>query len=983
MDTFPSNVQFRKPWRSYQQRVLDELKDHLDDNHLHVIAAPGSGKTVLGLEVMRRLNRPALILSPTVAIRDQWIDRFVALFLDNGRAVPPWISRDIRKPQFITASTYQGLHSVYTGAPEDGGRKTEDGERRTEDRRQATEHRGRTAGGKEALRKRLQQLGVRTLVLDEAHHLRNEWWKCLADLNKHLGEPTVVALTATAPFDVSPFEWERYIGLCGPIDSEISVPELVAQKNLCPHQDYVYMSTPLQAEQQAIRQFRQEADAFVQRLCADHEFAAALEGHGCVSRPTECVEEILDDPPFYSSVAFFLNHVRGRPPRELIRVLGLSPRQCRRVGYAHQSRGNDGGHSPPYDWLEILLTGCFYTHTKSFEAHKDLFQRLLRDAKRAGVVDRRTVSLKSNTNIARLLIRSASKLRSIEDIVKLESDSLGPNLRMVVLTDHIRRADFPKDQADVKPIKRLGVVPIFEQIRRAEGSMAAGVCDAPSSAPAQDPDGWHAQTCLSVSSDAEGTNRGRHGQPSLSMPPGKQTASHMPAKLGILSGTLTVIPSEAGEALRTTAPKMDIDPADIDFRPLDHDGRFCEVTIRGADKHKMVALITSLFNQGSITVLIGTTSLLGEGWDAPSVNSLILASFVGSYMLSNQMRGRAIRTQDGNPTKTANIWHLVCQEEHAKGLNEDMETLSRRFKSFVGVSFTSNRIESGLGRLGLGAPPYPRTRIDHINAVMTRRACDRAKLTKDWERALGAAGDGHMVEQVAASQLALPKDFVFRNTILALLWQGWFWGLSVFSLLMQGTERNSDKMGLRGLLILLAVATGAAALAALPKCLKALWLFLWHGSIASSMKQVGKAVLKAMVQGEQIETSLSQLKVVARPLDYGFVSCSLQGGTTRERSIFLDALQEVLGPIENPRYVLVRKSLLGWFLRKDYHTVPTVLGKNKDVAEYFRKMWARHVGPTDLVYTRTPEGRRFLLKARTRSMSCISRENTDRLKSWQ
>ncbi len=139
MDTFPSDVRFRKPWRSYQQRVLDELKDHLDDNHLHVIAAPGSGKTVLGLEVMRRLNRPALILSPTVAIRDQWIDRFVNSFMDNGQDAPAWISRDIRRPQFITASTYQGLHSVYRGEPQDEEQKTEDGGQRTDDRRRKTE----------------------------------------------------------------------------------------------------------------------------------------------------------------------------------------------------------------------------------------------------------------------------------------------------------------------------------------------------------------------------------------------------------------------------------------------------------------------------------------------------------------------------------------------------------------------------------------------------------------------------------------------------------------------------------------------------------------------------------------------------------------------------------------------------------------------------------------------------------------------------
>ena len=890
MNTFPPDIRFRKPWRSYQQRVLDELKDHLDDNHLHIIAAPGSGKTVLGLEVMRRLNRPALILSPTVAIRDQWVDRFVHLFMDAGQEVPDWISRDIRHPQFITASTYQGLHSVYRDESEDARQRTK---------------------GRDALLKRLQQIGVQTLVLDEAHHLRNEWWKCLADLKKRLGKPTVVALTATAPFDVSPFEWDRYIGLCGPIDAEISVPELVAQKNLCPHQDYVYMSAPLGAEQQEIREFRKEMDTFVLGLCTSQEFIVALENHPSVSRTDACVEEILDDPLFYSSVAFFLNHATGYPPRKLLRTLGLSPRRCPKLDM---------------EWLEILLAGCFYTHAKSFAASKDLFHRILRNAKRIGVVDRRTVSLRSNMKIARLLIRSASKLRSIEDVVRLETDVLGPELRMVILTDFIRRADFPKDPADVKPVKRLGVVPIFEQMRRS----AAGL-----------------------------------------------------TKLGILSGTLTIIPGESCELLRKTAPGLGIDPADIDFKPLIHDERFCEVVIRGADKHKMVALITSLFNQGSITVLIGTTSLLGEGWDAPSVNSLILASLVGSYMLSNQMRGRAIRTQEGNPHKTANIWHLVCQEEAAQQLNEDMETLARRFKSFLGVSFTSNRIESGLGRLGLGEPPYAKPKMDHINDVMRQRACDRARLITEWEQALGSAQGGDMVEQVAASQLALPRDFVFRNTILALLWQAWFWGVSVFSMLMHSTERNAQNMTLRGLLILLAIASAAAALAAMPKCLKALWLFLRHGSIASSMKQIGKAVLKAMVQGELIETRASQLRVVARPLDYGFVSCSLKGGTTRERSIFLDALQEVLGPIENPRYVLVRRSLLGWLMRKDYHTVPAALGRNKDLAEYFRKMWSRHVGPTDLVYTRTPEGRRFLLKARTHSMSHRFQSRAERFKSWQ
>jgi superfamily II DNA or RNA helicase len=907
MQTFPPYIQFRKSWRSYQQRVLSDLEGHLDDRHLHIIAAPGSGKTVLGLEVMRRLNRPTLILSPTVAIRDQWVDRFVGLFMEHTNGGPDWISRDIRHPRFLTVSTYQGLHSVYTGEQEnDTGQEPRPGAR---------------IADREELFKQLKQLGVRTLVLDEAHHLRNEWWKCLADVKKSLGKPTIVSLTATAPFDVAPFEWERYIGLCGPIDAEISVPELVAQKNLCPHQDYVYMSAPLRAERQEIQEFRKDVDEFVRALCADEEFINALESHPCVSQSRARAEEILEDPGFYSSIAVFLNHVRGRPPRKLLHVIGLPPRKCPKMDL---------------EWLENLLTGCFYTYAKSFEGHKELFQRILRDAKRIGAAERRSVSLRNTTKIARLLIRSASKLKSIEDIVRLENETLGPDLRMVILTDFIRRADFPTDEADTKPVKRLGVVPIFEQIRR-------------SAATEGDPNAAEAGTM----------------------------------KLGILSGTLTAIPCESGVMLKSLAPGLGVRPTDIELRRLPHDGRFCEVIIRGADKHKMVALITALFTQGGVTVLVGTTSLLGEGWDAPSVNSLILASFVGSYMLSNQMRGRAIRTQEGNPAKTANIWHLVCQEEDAQQFNEDMETLARRFRSFVGVSFTSNRIESGLGRLGLGAAPYPKPKMEHINATMGRKARDRARLTAEWEQALAVAADGTMVEQVGASELALPRNFVFRNTLLALLWQGWFWGISVFSTLMHSTENRIEKMTFRGFLVFVAIASALAAFAALPKCLKALWLFLRHGSIAGSMRQVGKVLLKTMVHAEIIETNLGQLRVATQQQSYGFVGCSLKGGTTRERSVFLDALEELLGPIENPRYVLIRKTPLGWLMRKDYHAVPKAIGKNKETAEYFRKMWARHVGPTELIYTRTPEGRRLLLKARARSMAQGFQRRAERLRCWQ
>ena len=37
--------------------------------------------------------------------------------------------------------------------------------------------------------------------------------------------------------------------------------------------------------------------------------------------------------------------------------------------------------------------------------------------------------------------------------------------------------------------------------------------------------------------------------------------------------------------------------------------------------------------------MVGTQALLGEGWDAPFVNTLIMASSISSYVTSNQIRG--------------------------------------------------------------------------------------------------------------------------------------------------------------------------------------------------------------------------------------------------------------------------------------------------------------------------------------------------------
>ncbi len=878
MDGFPHDVRFRLTWRAYQQRVLDDLDEHLGDGRLHVVAAPGSGKTVLGLEVVRRLGRPALILSPTLTIRNQWIERLVGLFMPPGSRRPDWVSTDVRTPALLTAATYQALHVAHTEGA--------------------------------AVLKGLAAAGVRTLVVDEAHHLRAEWWKSLMAARDALREPIIVALTATPPYDVPPAEWDRYQDLCGPIDAEISVPELVLAADLCPHQDYVHVSIPTEEEARRIRGFRTDVGEFRRWLCANEGFVAALQGHPWVTAPGAHMEEFLGEPEFASSMAVFLTEVTGSPPADLLRVMGLSRKRV-----------------PPLDleWLEVLLTGVLYADRERFAGQEDVLDEVQRRLSRIGAIERRKVRLRNTRQIARTLALSLSKVGSIGTILEMEHSVLGADLRMVVLTDYIRKADLPRGPDDVKPIRRIGVVPIFEHLRR-QGY--AGV------------------------------------------------------RLGVLSGALVIVPAGSRAMLLAAAEEVGIGAEEMRLEPLKADAAYLSVDVRGQERQRIVRLITRVFSQGGITCLVGTKSLLGEGWDAPSINALVLASFVGSYMLSNQMRGRAIRVQPGNPAKTADIWHLVCIEPGLPEPGEDLELLERRFRAFVGVSATEDVIVSGMDRLNMGRPPYNEADVDAIDDAMLARAADRAGLREHWRRALGSPEEGRaLVEGVQAPQEAVPRGFVLRRTLRALLWEALFMGAGGAILVLRAGEGRD--MPWRSFLLLLAVALGVGALFALPRLLKAGWVFLRYGPVSGDLRQIGYAVLEALRQAQLVRARSGKLKVNVSPSEQGRVFCSLSGGSPYETSLYLNSLQQMLEPIENPRFLLVRTSFLGRLRRHDYHAVPTELGRTRKAADGLVAAWRRYVGPAEAVYTRNPEGREVLLRARAHSLAGSLSRRSERVSCWK
>lgn len=875
----------------------------MSDGRLHVVAAPGSGKTILGIEVLRRLNSPTLVLAPTLTIRDQWTERLVQHFLPQASGRPDWVSTDLKQPAFLTVTTYQALHALCSGEPERDEPPKEEENGISDAAFQPNGDADRQASAARIPAAFL-NAGFRTLVVDEAHHLRSEWWKTLTLVAEHLDSPSIVALTATPPYDVSPFEWQRYEDLCGPVDAEVSVPELVLEGDLCPHQDYVYFSTPNEWEQKELADFRAAVDEFVGRLRSNEEFKSAVARHPWMIAPEMHVEEILDDPQYVSSMVVFLRATGTEVPKEAFRVLAIKEKQLPALDL---------------EWLEILLEHLLYSDDETFRKNEALLKGLRKQLLEIGAIERRHVKLRNPSDHTRLLTTSVTKLKSIAEIVRLESSALGDRLRCVVLTDFIRKAEMPKSAEEHPVFEDIGIVPIFEALRRVKL-------------------------------------------------PGVQ--------LGVLTGSLVIVPNDAEDAIRQAALEMGVREEDLTLRPLANDSGYCEVELRGEYYHGAVRLVTAVFERGGVNVLVGTKSLLGEGWDAPAINTLILASFVGSYMLSNQMRGRSIRVDTAQPEKTANIWHLVCAEPGPLGPGDDYELLVRRCGAFVGVSATTVSIENGTERLGLGKPPYSREEIGKINERTCLRALDRAGLRAKWKEALDAGAIKQMTDGLNVPGQAMPGGFLLANTIAALLLQ------ALFIFTYTASELSRSVRMIHSWKVLLAI-LGVAAVISLPWALLAVWRFIRHGTPERSMKQIARVLLESLCNADLLQADLNDLRIYTdRNEGGGSVYCWIGGGSGKDQAMFLRALREVVSPVENPRYLLARTKVWRYF-REDYFSVPEALARKKEFAEFFAQKWKCTVGTVELVYTRTPEGRQTLLRARMHSLAAAFQKRSERVSCWK
>lgn len=887
--------------------MLDELQEHLSDRHLHVIAPPGSGKTILGLEVAIRLNKPTLILAPTIAIRNQWIQRFCELFLQTN-LTPDWISRDIRNPKFMTVVTYQGLHAACNNW------RIEEVEIEDEEKVEENGNGNSTNAELDNIVNGLKSQNIKIIVVDEAHHLKNDWWQTLTKVKDKL-DPIIVGLTATPPYDVTATEWQRYIELNGPVDTEISVPELVIEGDLCPHQDYVHFTLPTENENQKIVDFRQSIEKLFQEIKSDETIIQAIEQHPIWQNPTEQLDWIYNNLSYYSACLIFLKSNEKEIPETHLEVIGDKKFEIPKLNY---------------EWIETLLDFYLYMEKENFKAFEEHQKTLENRLRRYGAIERRQINFSHNKRITGFLTSSISKLNGIKDIVDFEYKNLGNDLRLVILSDFIRKEFYINAPENNLELNKIGVIPIFEKLRREN----------------------------------------------------KENK-----KIAVLTGSMIIIPVSAYPAFQSKATKYGINQ--INSSPVPFDSNYILISQTEQLKHDIVHIVTQIFQRGEIEVLIGTKSLLGEGWDAPAINSLILASFVGSFVLSNQMRGRAIRTQNGNGDKTGNIWHLVCIDPTSPTGGDDFDLLKRRFRSFVGVSFKEEPgIENGVGRLNLSENIHHKDEAERKNIEMFSLAGDRESLKQRWKTALETGVT--LVEEIKIpfpeeKEYKAVKSMYLNKTIrnlLATLGSGLV-GFGLESLQDLGRVARNIKTT-QDLYVFLAI-FGAIGIAIFGRLtFKTLRLYFKYRDISKDIQQIGDALLNSLIKAGAINTDYSKLKVETSVDNWGAIFCHLEGGTTFDKSTFINALQEVIAPIDNPRYVIIRKNIFMLFVKqKDYHSVPEILGRNKNLAEYFKNQWERLVGSCDLIFTRTIDGRKLLLRSRVKSLAAQFEENVEHVNKWK
>ena len=871
---------------------------------LHIVAPPGSGKTVLGLYVWSDLvKKPALVLSPNSAIQAQWAAR-TSLFDLNGKE--DYISTDPKNPGLLTSLTYQSVtmpskggenidlealdiwaQKLISAGEADDFESAEAWQKDLAERnpefystrlstyrKTARDNIASEEGAISTLHKnsmenieRLKEVGVGLIILDECHHLMHHWGRILSEIRELFDDPIVLGLTATPP-DVDSFkeaDARRYEEFFGPVDYEVPVPALVRDSNLAPYQDLCYFVRPAMKELTYISGVDGEFNELLEEL------RVANGGLNRVKPLDRWIWQALDERTapggkaldwnkFHSTYEKFADQAR--------RYLQLNNVELPPGVPAIAIDSKDQSWTR-ISMLRTVLERYVRHGLRRSENPEDhaLAESIVSRLRLLGVQITETGSRPCASPVGRVMAYSASKIEALNNIMDCEIEAMGDGIRAVVITD------FEKTSAT---------------------ALVKGVLDE------------EAGGAIAVFRSLVNNQKTDTLDPIL------------------MTGSTVLVDDDLFEKFISSARKW-VEDRDLEIKFEDHyHGQYHEIHGKGKNwiPRYYSLMITEFFQQGITKCLVGTRGLLGEGWDASRINVLVDLTTVTTSMSINQLRGRSIRLDSLWKEKVANNWDVIClAEEFTKGF-DDYERFKEKHKQLYGVC-DDGTIEKGVGHVHAAfndvRPEGINEGMELFNEDMLNRAVNRQKCRQLW---------------------GIGQPFNAKSS-------------SAVELKMGGGLSGGFKFGIN----------------------KKQW------TDESLVLEISKAIVDTL-------RDLREINRNTRPSGGsrggGWLRFHLEHANEKETEKFTKALEEILGPLDKPRYVISRPAMhmrdtwlsklmpevIAKFLRRQertiqmYHTIPSLFANTKERAQIFQTHWNYYIGESEITYARNNSGKLFLEEIR-------------------
>ncbi len=643
--------------RIYQKHAYDlMLKNYKekDDHTFHIVAPPGSGKTILGLLLLLKLQEKTFILSPNRTIANQWEEKFKSFAVDtvNNKGCSKLISSDIKDNPEILTTTYQAF-SV----------KDKD---------------GKLHKNAEELINYLIDNKFKTIVLDECHHLLNYWAEIIKKfIKKAPYRVVVIGLTATPPQDKSNREKQAYLEIMGKVDYQVPIPAVVKDGNLAPFRDLPYFVTPteselsfLNKETNSIYTLINEINKLSKSMVIDYNLTEYIElfikNPMYENAPTSFNEYYLKEPDIAIAMIKYILYQDLSIPVEIIiqdemlEDISIYDYACLFRAYYYDYLIEIKVELLPKNQKTENHDGKIQTSLNRQVELNNIRELILKTWKKLGFNLHKNRVTEIKNNISNVLQVSNAKIKAVETILENEFNILGKELKGLILTDFI-------EAHNKKSLKKV----IDPSLGGASGVF------------------------IHLS------NTRLYDELKPIMITGKKMMIHKELKDEFISFNLNF--QEKDKYLLLENP---------------------------SNTTELLGHITNLIYEDKSRVLVGTRSLLGEGYDNVRINTLIDLTVTSSFVSVNQIRGRALRRDPCRTDKVANIWEVITVIPDIETGYYDLKRVRKKHEQFLSLS-PNGLIERGISHLGL-----EKEKLEHIEIINQKSlsiAQKRGDTYVDWK----------------------------------------------------------------------------------------------------------------------------------------------------------------------------------------------------------------------------------------------------------